>query len=211
MIKNIFRNSLFRTILIINCQFLTTTYASAQAIVNDPVVKGEENEQWYDRLIQEIEQWIGIEATLEKTTDIYDQGKEWYDSLKEVKQSIERYQKIGETIQLVFDIKDIILINLQRIRADPNFTSAEIIQIAKGYTNIANEGIKLIDELTMSATATDLSLTDKDRYDLINTVYKKVKEYKSLVQYYTRKNISVSYMRSKKKNNQDRVLQLYGR
>ena len=32
----------------------------------------------------------------------------------------------------------------------------------------------------------------------------------SLVNYYTRKNISVSYLRAKKKNDTDRVLALYG-
>ena len=34
--------------------------------------------------------------------------------------------------------------------------------------------------------------------------------YRNLVNYYTRKNISVSYLRAKKKNDTDRVLALYG-
>jgi len=46
--------------------------------------------------------------------------------------------------------------------------------------------------------------------DVIDRVYKEVKEYHSLVRYYTSKNISVSYLRAKKKNDAKRVLELYG-
>ena len=46
--------------------------------------------------------------------------------------------------------------------------------------------------------------------DVINRVYKEVKDYHSLVRYYTNKNISVSYLRAKKKNDAKRVLELYG-
>ena len=46
--------------------------------------------------------------------------------------------------------------------------------------------------------------------DIIDRVYKEVKEYHSLVRYYTNKNISVSFLRAKKQNNTKRVLELYG-
>jgi len=46
--------------------------------------------------------------------------------------------------------------------------------------------------------------------DIIDRVYKEVKEYHSLVRYYTNKNISVSILRAKKQNSTKRVLELYG-
>ena len=39
---------------------------------------------------------------------------------------------------------------------------------------------------------------------------KKMKHYRNLVSYYTNKNISVSYLRAKKKNDLDRIMGLYG-
>ena len=46
--------------------------------------------------------------------------------------------------------------------------------------------------------------------EIIDRVYKEVKEYHSLVRYYTNKNISVSILRSKKQNDTKRVMDLYG-
>ena len=48
------------------------------------------------------------------------------------------------------------------------------------------------------------------RQAVINNAYKSLLNYRNLVNYYTRKNISVSYLRAKKKNDTDRVLALYG-
>jgi len=46
--------------------------------------------------------------------------------------------------------------------------------------------------------------------DIIDVCYSRMLEYRSLVQYYTDKNIGVSYLRAKVRNDLDRVLSLYG-
>ena len=55
-----------------------------------------------------------------------------------------------------------------------------------------------------------LSMTDKERMDVVERCYSKMKRYRNLVSYYTNKNISVSYLRAKKKNDLDRIMGLYG-
>ena len=57
---------------------------------------------------------------------------------------------------------------------------------------------------------TTLSMTDKERMDVVERCYSKMKRYRNLVGYYTNKNISVSYLRAKKKNDLDRIMGLYG-
>lgn len=44
-----------------------------------------------------------------------------------------------------------------------------------------------------------MSLSDAERLAIIDQSYKRLLEYRNLVQYYTDKNISVSYLRAKKK------------
>ena len=56
----------------------------------------------------------------------------------------------------------------------------------------------------------DSSMTDKERMDVVERCYSKMKRYRNLVSYYTNKNISVSYLRAKKKNDLDRIMGLYG-
>ena len=42
--------------------------------------------------------------------------------------------------------------------------------------------------------------------DVVERCYSKMKRYRNLVSYYTNKNISVSYLRAKKKNDLDRIM-----
>ena len=53
-------------------------------------------------------------------------------------------------------------------------------------------------------------MTDAERMSRIDKAYDAISNYKNLVSYYTRKNISVSYLRAKKINDTDRVIALYG-
>ena len=65
-------------------------------------------------------------------------------------------------------------------------------------------------ELRNVVNITTLSMTDKERMDVVERCYSKMKRYRNLVSYYTNKNISVSYLRAKKKNDLDRIMGLYG-
>ena len=74
---------------------------------------------------------------------------------------------------------------------------AEISEIyVRNYQNMLADPNYTPDELTAIS--------------VINNAYKSLLNYRNLVNYYTRKNISVSYLRAKKKNDTDRVLALYG-
>ena len=57
---------------------------------------------------------------------------------------------------------------------------------------------------------TEMSMTDKDRLDVIERVHAGLLRCRSLTAYYTRKNISVSLLRSRKKDNTERIMTLYG-
>ncbi len=86
----------------------------------------------------------------------------------------------------------------------------EISAIAYGYTVLLEESSYVITDLKSIVNDSGLSMTDKERMDIINLCYDQVFEYRGLVQYYTNKNIGVSYLRAKKQQDQDRVLALYG-
>ncbi len=68
----------------------------------------------------------------------------------------------------------------------------------------------MLTELKNVVNITTLSMTDKERMDVVERCYSKMKRYRNLVSYYTNKNISVSYLRAKKKNDLDRIMGLYG-
>ena len=82
--------------------------------------------------------------------------------------------------------------------------------IGFGYTKLLEESNEVLTELRNVVNITTLSMTDKERMDVVERCHSKMKRYRNLVSYYTNKNISVSYLRAKKKNDLDRIMGLYG-
>lgn len=134
-----------------------------------------------------------------ETVKIYEQGKRYYDALKSVHDLVKGARKVQQTILLVGDISDIYVTNFNTMMGDPNFTVEELSAMAFGYNRLLEESSNLLLDLKEVTTATGLSMTDKERLDIINRIYGEVLEYKNLTWYYTRKNIGISYLRSKKK------------
>lgn len=141
---------------------------------------------------------------------IYRQGKEYYDALQKVKTLVSDVYKVKETILMVSDISGIYVNSYKKMLSDKNFTPKELDAIAFGYARLLEESSECLKELKDVVNVTSLSMTDKERMDVIDRVYRDVKEYKGLVNYYTNKNISVSYLRALKAGDTERVLSLYG-
>ena len=141
---------------------------------------------------------------------IYRQGKEYYDALQKVKTLVSDAYKVKETILMVSDISGVYVNSYKKMLSDKNFTPKELDAIAFGYARLLEESSECLKELKDVVNVTSLSMTDKERMDVIDRVYRDVKEYKGLVNYYTNKNISVSYLRALKAGDTERVLSLYG-
>ena len=141
---------------------------------------------------------------------IYRQGKEYYDALQKVKTLVSDAYKVKETILMVSDISGIYVNSYKKMLSDKNFTPKELDAIAFGYARLLEESSECLKELKDVVNVTSLSMTDKERMDVIDRVYRDVKEYKGLVNYYTNKNIFVSYLRALKAGDTERVLSLYG-
>ena len=145
-----------------------------------------------------------------ETVKIYEQGKKYYDALKSVNNLIKDAQKVRKTILMVGEITDVYVNSYRRMLHDSNFSPAELSAIAFGYTKLLEESNDVLKELKQVVNITTLSMTDKDRMDVVDRCYMRMKNYCNLVNYYTNKNISVSYLRAKKRNDLDRVMALYG-
>ena len=130
--------------------------------------------------------------------------------LKKVNDLVRDAQRVKETILMVGEISDIYVNSFQRMLRDGNFRPEELSAIAFGYTKLLEESNEVLTELRNVVNITTLSMTDKERMDVVERCHSKMKRYRNLVSYYTNKNISVSYLRAKKQQDTDRVLSLYG-
>lgn len=199
-----------KILFIVYAVLLMSVSAKAQFIVTDPgnLISGILNSA--NEIVQTSSTVSNVIKSFKEVEKVYKQGKEYYDKLKAVNDLVKDARKVQQTVLLVGDVADLYVTNFGKMMNDPNFTPQELSAIANGYSILLNESTALLKELKQIITSSNLSLNDKERMDIIDRVYKEVKEYYNLVRYYTNKNISVSYLRSKRENDAQRVLDLYG-
>ena len=211
--KNQIKMNVSKKILYLVCTALilaVTTSANAQFVVTDPANLASGILNSANEIIQTSSTVSNVVKNFKEVEKVYKQGKEYYDKLQAVNNLVKDARKVQQTALLVGDVSEMYVQNFGKMMNDPNFSPQELTAIGNGYSALLNESTELLKELKQIVTASNLSLNDKERMDIIDRVYKEVKEYHSLVSYYTNKNISVSYLRAKKKNDAKRVLDLYG-
>jgi hypothetical protein len=190
--------------------FAVMPNAKAQWVVTDPTNLAQGIVNSARQIIQTSTTATNMINNFKEVQKVYNQGKEYYDKLKAVNNLVKDARKVQQTVLLVGDVSEMYVNNFGKMLNDPNFNEQELTAIANGYSTLLNESTELLKELKQIVNSSSLSLNDKERMDIIDQVYLKVKEYHSLVRYFTNKNISVSYLRAKKANNSRRVLDLYG-
>ena len=182
----------------------------AQFIVADPTNFVQSIVNTANQVIQTSSTAANMVKNFQEVQKVYTQGKQYYDALKSVHDLVKDARKVQQTILLVGDISDIYVNSFQKMLADENFSVEELSAIAIGYAKLLEESSAVLTELKTITSATGLSMSDAERMSVIDRIYNEVRQYKNLVQYYTNKNISVSYLRAKKKNDTDRIMALYG-
>ena len=199
-----------RIILLFSACLLLAGTARAQWVVSDPgnlaqgIINASKN------IIHTSKTATNMVANFQETVKIYEQGKKYYDALKSVNNLVKDGIKVKNTILMIGEISDIYVTNFQLMLRDENYTAEELSAIAFGYTKLLEESNNVLKEMKEVVNITTLSMTDKERMDVVDRCYNRVRNYRNLVMYYTNKNISVSYLRARKKNDMDRVLSLYG-
>ena len=184
--------------------------ANAQWVVTDPTNLAQGIINATKNIVHTSSTATNMLNNFKETVKLYEQGKKYYDALKSVNNLVKDARKVQQTILMVGEITDIYVNNFQLMMRDESFTIEELGAIAFGYTKLLEESSDVLKEMKDVVNITTLSMTDKERMDVVDRCYNTMKRYRNLVSYYTNKNISVSYLRAKKKSDMDRVLSLYG-
>ena len=146
----------------------------------------------------------------EEVEKLYNDTKKYYDALKKVNNLIGDAYKVKECILMVGDISEIYVTSYKKMLSDKNFRPSELAAMASGYTKLLEQSGESLKELKSIVKSNVFSMNDHERMQQIDRIYTTLREYRSLVSYYTRKNISVSYVCAREKNNLASVKALYG-
>lgn len=189
---------------------LFTSNISAQWTVWDPSNFTQSIVNTSKQIVQTSTTAQNMVNNFKEVQKVYNQGKQYYDALKAVNGLVKDAKKVQRTILMVGEISDIYVHSFQKMLSDPNYSIEELNAIANGYTRLLEQSNDVLSELKGVVNISTLSLSDKDRMDVVNSCYDAMLDYRNLVRYYTNKNIGVSYLRAKKKGETARVNALYG-
>lgn len=187
-----------------------STNLRAQWVVTDPTNLVQSIVNSANEIVQTSNTVSNVVKNFEQVKKVYEQGKEYYDALKAVNDLVKDARKVQEIILMVGDITDTYVNSYEDMIQDDNFTIEELGAIAYGYTELLEESSNLLSDLKEIINASSLSMSDKERMDVIDQVYSEIKHYRDLVTYYTNKTICISYLRSQQTGDTERVLALYG-
>ena len=193
------------------CLLFGAGRANAQWTVIDPSNIAQSIVNNSKSLVQESKTATHMVKSFQETVKIYEQGKKYYDALRSVNNLVRDARKVQQTVLMLGDISETYVTNFRKMLTDPNFTTSELSAIAAGYTRLLEEANGVLGELKNVVNITTMSMTDKDRMDIVDRCYKEMSRFRNLTAYYTNKNISVSYLRAKKKADTQRVVNLYGK
>lgn len=201
---------MIRKIIIFLGLLLIAGVAKGQWVVSDPTNFAQSIVNSSNQMVHTSTTSANMLNNFQETMKIYKQGKQYYDALKAVKNLVRNARKVQQCILMVGEISDIYVTSYRRMLADENFSPEELAAIAVGYTKIIQESANSLQELQDIVNPTDLSLTDKDRLEVVDAVYIIVRKHRNLARYYTRKYISVSMLRARERGNSRQVMLLYG-
>lgn len=195
--------------LLVLSSFITWR-VNAQWVVTDPTNLAQSIVNSINEIVETSTTAERMLANFQKTVQIYEQGREYYDHLKDVHNLVQDARKVQQALLLLGEITDIYVTNYARMLNDGNYTTQELSAIAFGYNKIMQNSSDAILELKNVINPTGMSMSDKERLDLINEVYDHMVSNRNLANYYTRKNIAVSYFRAREKGETDQIMRLYG-
>jgi hypothetical protein len=187
-----------------------TSQIHAQFVVTDPAHIATSIINTATQVVETSSTAANMINNFREVQKVYNQTKDYYDKLKAVNNLVKDAKKVRDAMLIVGDISDIYVNNFGKMLSDPHFRHEELVAISNGYTVLLQESADMLLEMKDVVNVNGLSMTDHERIDIINYVYDRLKNHRNLVSYYTRKNISISYLRAKKAGDTDRVMALYG-
>jgi hypothetical protein len=100
--------------------------------------------------------------------------KDFLDGLLQVSPTVRKYKRVSDIINYQIKIVKQYKAAFNQFRQDKNFAPEEIDYLGKVYSNLFNQSLKSLDELTMIITAGSLRMSDDERLQAIDRIYNEV-------------------------------------
>lgn len=136
--------------------------------------------------------------------------KTFLDALMEVSPTVRKYKKVADIINdqilLVKEYKNA----FSRLKKDNKFNPEEIDYLGKVYTNLFNQSLNNLDELTIVITANKLRMSDDERLAAIDRIYNDMQDKLMFLRHFNNNTTILAVQRAREKNDAVTMKQIYG-
>lgn len=136
--------------------------------------------------------------------------KTFLDGLMQVSPAVKKYKRIADIIGYQLRIAKEYKLAYNRFKEEKQFTIEEIDYLGKVYSNLFNESLKTLDELSMVITSGKLRMSDDERLQAIDKIYLSVEEQYTFLKEFTNNSNLLSLQRKAEKAEIEMSRRLYG-
>lgn len=136
--------------------------------------------------------------------------KTFLDGLMQVSPAVKKYKRIADIISYQLRIAKEYKLAYNQFKEEKQFTIDEIDYLGKVYSNLFNESLKALDELSMIITSGKLRMSDDERLQAINKIYLSVEEQYTFLKEFTNNTNLLSLQRKAEKGEIEMSRRIYG-
>lgn len=125
--------------------------------------------------------------------------KTFLDGLMQVSPAVLKYKRVADIISFQIRIVKEYKSAYKSFQENGAFTTEEIEHLAKVYSNLFNASLQNLDELSLVITAGKLRMSDDERLQAIDRIYKNILEQYSFLQEFNNSTVMLSLQRKSEK------------
>lgn len=131
------------------------------------------------------------------------------DAMMLVSPEVKKYRRIGDIITAQSDIVSEYKSAFKRFNSGGNFTLSELDYLSKVYSQLFNQSLENLDQLTMVITANRLRMTDDERLQAIDRIFADSQDKLMFLRSFNLKTNMLNMQRQKEKADVAGTKQLY--
>lgn len=151
----------------------------------------------------------GYEKVKNVTSGNYSLHEAFIDGLLLVNPNLRNYSRVGDIITYQGYILSEYKNAFSRFRTSGRFTPKEIIYMGNIYSNLFNESLQNLDELTLVLTKSNLRMSDDERLQAIDRLFDDMSRKLQFLRSFNKKTAAVMQQRTRQMQNQQTLQQLY--
>ncbi len=136
--------------------------------------------------------------------------KTFLEGLMQVSPAVKKYKRITDIISYQLRIAREYKLAYNRFKEEKQFSLEEVDYLGKVYSNLFNESLKSLDELSIVITSGKLRMSDDERLQAIDKIYLSVEEQYSFLKEFTNNTNLLSLQRKAEKAEIEMSRRLYG-